>query len=282
MSKLDRFLLSESVIGDHVDLKATVLERLWSDNNPILLHIQKTDYGPIPFKIFHSWLQRRGFDEMINHAIEEYNQQYSASGIRLQDKLKFIKHRIKDWNLETRSNDRSRKHDVVSRLNMIDMKIDTDSATEAEREERVRLLQECDEIDRLEALDLAQKARVTWDAEGDENTKFFHGLVNQRRRRQTVQGLLINGEWISTPQHVKLAFHDFYKSKFHDQLPQTQIGPHSAFVSLSALEREELETQEIDYWRRGRLLSHTWTRNRNSKFIPIRSNGSVIPFFLVQ
>ncbi|PWA99288.1 RNA-directed DNA polymerase, eukaryota, Reverse transcriptase zinc-binding domain protein [Artemisia annua] len=126
MSKLDRFLLSESVIGDHVDLTATVLERLWSDHNPILLHIQKADY---------------------------------ASGIRLQDKLKFIKHRIKDWNLETRSNDRSRKHDVVSRLNMIDTKIDTDSATEAEREERVRSLQECDEIDRTCRLCITTKQK---------------------------------------------------------------------------------------------------------------------------
>ena len=48
MSELDRFILSNSVIGNVPDLKATVLDRLWSDHNPILLHRLKIDYGPTP------------------------------------------------------------------------------------------------------------------------------------------------------------------------------------------------------------------------------------------
>ena len=59
MSKLDRFLISEEVMDDNTDLKAMVLDCLWSDHYPILLHSQKTDYGPTPFKFFQSWFQRK-------------------------------------------------------------------------------------------------------------------------------------------------------------------------------------------------------------------------------
>ncbi|GJY10368.1 hypothetical protein Tco_0378553 [Tanacetum coccineum] len=41
-----------------------VTDRLWSDHNPILLHIDKTDFGPTPFKLYNSWLLRDGFDNL--------------------------------------------------------------------------------------------------------------------------------------------------------------------------------------------------------------------------
>lgn len=70
MSKLDRFLISEEVMDDNTDLKAMVLDRLWSDHSPILLHSQKTDYGPTPFKFFQSWFQRKDVDEVVKKALQ--------------------------------------------------------------------------------------------------------------------------------------------------------------------------------------------------------------------
>ncbi|GKF98274.1 hypothetical protein Tco_0297057 [Tanacetum coccineum] len=86
-----------------------------------------------------------------------------------------------------------RKQEIVNLLHDIDIKIDSGVATETEREDRVKLIQEVDDLDRSESMDLAQKARVTWETEGDENMKLFHGMINQRRRKQYVQGILING-----------------------------------------------------------------------------------------
>ncbi|GKA21243.1 hypothetical protein Tco_0701232 [Tanacetum coccineum] len=40
------------------NVRITALDRLWSDHNPILLHIDKTDFGPTPFKLYNSWLLR--------------------------------------------------------------------------------------------------------------------------------------------------------------------------------------------------------------------------------
>ncbi|PWA38784.1 hypothetical protein CTI12_AA578030 [Artemisia annua] len=44
LSKLDRFLISEDVTVRLPDVRITALDRLWPDHNPILLHIDKTDF----------------------------------------------------------------------------------------------------------------------------------------------------------------------------------------------------------------------------------------------
>ncbi|KHN40116.1 hypothetical protein glysoja_044764, partial [Glycine soja] len=40
---------------------------------------------------------------------------------------------------------------------------------------------------------LRQKARVKWLKEGDNNSNYFHRLINHRRRQNVIQGLLIDG-----------------------------------------------------------------------------------------
>ncbi|GJR52819.1 hypothetical protein Tco_1403340 [Tanacetum coccineum] len=109
-----------------------------------------------------------------------------------------------------RNMDRYRKQEIVNLLHDIDIKIDSGVATETKREDCVKLIQEFDDIDISESM-------VTWVTEGDKNMKLFHGMVNQRRRNQYVQGILINSVWISDPQHVKAAFLEFYHDKFKAQ-----------------------------------------------------------------
>ncbi|GJU19058.1 RNA-directed DNA polymerase, eukaryota, reverse transcriptase zinc-binding domain protein [Tanacetum coccineum] len=65
LSKLDCFLISEDVIDLLPDIRITALDRIWSDHNPILLHVDKIDFGPSPFKLYNSWLLRDGFDDLI-------------------------------------------------------------------------------------------------------------------------------------------------------------------------------------------------------------------------
>ncbi|GJU01801.1 hypothetical protein Tco_1112139 [Tanacetum coccineum] len=39
---------------------------------------------------------------------------------------------------------------------------------------------------------IRQKARIKWDVEGDENSKFFHSYVNRRNNKSNIKGLVIN------------------------------------------------------------------------------------------
>ncbi|GKA04878.1 hypothetical protein Tco_0683998 [Tanacetum coccineum] len=83
------------------------------------------------------------------------------------------------------------------------------------------LLQEIEKIDKFASMDIIQKAHVKWDIEGDENSKFFHGLINQKRRNQMINGIMVEGNWITNPCLIKDAFLQFYKRKFQAQDSQT-------------------------------------------------------------
>ncbi|GJW35377.1 uncharacterized mitochondrial protein-like protein [Tanacetum coccineum] len=65
LSKLDRSLISKEVAEALHDVRVTAIDHLWSDHNHILLYVSKSDLGPTPFKLFHSWLLHDSFDKVI-------------------------------------------------------------------------------------------------------------------------------------------------------------------------------------------------------------------------
>ncbi|PWA90363.1 cytochrome P450 [Artemisia annua] len=196
LSKLDRFLMSEDVLVANPDLKATVLDRLWSDHNPILLHADKTDFGPILFKLFHSWMQRTGFDAMIKESSEEYNNLNSGLSPALHKRLKYLKQCIKNWRHASKQQDNTLIQIIQAKFDELDIKIDSSTTSDEDRNYRLHLMKDRDDLELYSTMDIAQKARIRWDVEGDENTKFFNGIIKAKRRNQMVQGVLVNGEWL--------------------------------------------------------------------------------------
>ncbi|GKC46629.1 RNA-directed DNA polymerase, eukaryota, reverse transcriptase zinc-binding domain protein, partial [Tanacetum coccineum] len=65
ISKLDRFLVSKCFYDTFPHITGVVLEKGSSDHRPILLREHSVDYGPIPFRFFHSWLEMEGFHILI-------------------------------------------------------------------------------------------------------------------------------------------------------------------------------------------------------------------------
>nr|GEU96335.1 hypothetical protein [Tanacetum cinerariifolium] len=111
--------------------------------------------------------------------------------IKCHDKFRILKSKIRQWNNNNKSMDRNRKTATIEELSSIDKKIDAGSATHSDIENRLKLLHELEDIDKFDLMDLIQKSRVKWDIEGDENSKFFHGLINQKRRNQMINGIMV-------------------------------------------------------------------------------------------
>nr|GFD37792.1 RNA-directed DNA polymerase, eukaryota [Tanacetum cinerariifolium] len=53
--------------------------------------------------------------------------------------------------------------------------------------EIIKDIQKAEKVDNLEA---AQKAKIKWAIEGEENTKFYHGILNKKRNQLGIRGVL--------------------------------------------------------------------------------------------
>ncbi|GJX53244.1 RNA-directed DNA polymerase, eukaryota, reverse transcriptase zinc-binding domain protein [Tanacetum coccineum] len=120
--------------------------------------------------------------------------------------------------MTSKQDDQTRYQQVSLALNDLDQKIDMD-------------------------MDLVQKSRIKWDIEGDENSKFFHGLINKKRRQQMVRGVIINGMWNTDPYQVKNAFFQYYQDKFQAFESQIPLGYNSSCMKLNDDDRVALDKE---------------------------------------
>ncbi|GKD59773.1 RNA-directed DNA polymerase, eukaryota [Tanacetum coccineum] len=62
---------------------------------------------------------------------------------------------------------------------------------------------ELNDINSIDLLEAAQKSKVRWAIEGDENKKFFHGILNSKHSQLAICGTLVDSERIVDPLAVK-------------------------------------------------------------------------------
>ncbi|KAM0042665.1 putative RNA-directed DNA polymerase [Helianthus debilis subsp. tardiflorus] len=53
---------------------------------------------------------------------------------------------------------------------------------------------------------------------GDENSAFFHGVINGRKAKNSIPGLLVNGEWVSKPSRVKKEVFSYFRNQFYSKV----------------------------------------------------------------
>ncbi|GJZ95192.1 chitinase II [Tanacetum coccineum] len=80
--------------------------------------------------------------------------------------------------------------------------------------DRMRLMKQLHDIKSLDPSDYLQKAKLQWAVEGDENSKFFHGVINRRRLNLAIKGVMVDGTWVDDPSHVKNEFCSHFATRF--------------------------------------------------------------------
>ncbi|GJX81979.1 putative RNA-directed DNA polymerase, eukaryota, reverse transcriptase zinc-binding domain protein [Tanacetum coccineum] len=220
LSKLDRFLITKDVLFSTPDIRITALDHLWSDHTPIFLHVSKLDFGPTLVKFYNSWLLRDDFDDIVKSAWSNLETNNDGRILMPHEKLRSLKSTIKQWQVNVRINDRSQKQKAMLDLKFIDKKINDGTVTQ---------------------FDL-QKAHIKWDIEGAENSKFFHGMINQKWRTQAITGIMHDGVWISDPLFTKEIFLNFFKDKFQAHDSQVVFSPLALSIGLCTRDRDSFQT----------------------------------------
>ncbi|GJX99336.1 RNA-directed DNA polymerase, eukaryota, partial [Tanacetum coccineum] len=241
MSKLDRFLVSEGIISLFPSLTALCLDRHLSDHRPILLNEIHTDYGPVPFRVYHSWFKREGFDDMVKLAWNSFSHSDSNQLIKFKKKLQDLKVIIRGWIKDKKSQFSETKNAIIEDLIGIDKYLDNGIVSDELLLNRMELTTKLQEHKQIEAKDFAQKAKIKWAIEGDENSIFFHGIINKRRSQLAIRGVFVDGDWHTDPVVVKDVFKDHFASRFK-QPDRGRLKLNFSFPNrLSNVQIEDLE-----------------------------------------
>nr|GEZ19052.1 putative RNA-directed DNA polymerase, eukaryota, reverse transcriptase zinc-binding domain protein [Tanacetum cinerariifolium] len=129
-------------------------------------------------------------------------------------KMKFVKSKIREWIRMNRNDRKGQCEKYKKELSMLDDEIDNGNGSEAVVNKRLEVLNELQSIDKLHAMDMAQKAKIKWAIEGDENSWFFHGMLNRNCHQQSIRGVMADGVWKDKPADVKLEFLRHFSNRF--------------------------------------------------------------------
>ncbi|GKA81414.1 RNA-directed DNA polymerase, eukaryota [Tanacetum coccineum] len=201
MSKLDRFLVSDGLMSLFPNISAVCLDRHLSDHRPILLRDVHADYGPTPFRFYHSWIKMSGFDSMVAQVWASFDFNDSNDMIRFKKKLQALKKVIRAWVADFKKSQTGQRTDIITKLRDIDIQLDQGGVNDDILLDRMRLMKQLHDIKSLDSSDYLQKAKLQWAVEGDENSKFFHGVINRRRSNLAIKGVMVDGTWMDDPSH---------------------------------------------------------------------------------
>nr|GEY24798.1 RNA-directed DNA polymerase, eukaryota, reverse transcriptase zinc-binding domain protein [Tanacetum cinerariifolium] len=191
MSKLDRFLVSGTLFNSCPNISALSLERF-----------------------FHYWSELEGFGNVVKAAWKEYPNVEQNAMINMMGKLKHLKKKIREWNIKDKQRRSMDKDKYKVDLEALDTIIDQGNGNEEIVKQRSEIVSKLLHIDKLSSVEMAQKAKVKWSIEGDENTSFFHGVINKKRNLLDIRGIMVDGSWVDEPSMVKRDFFNHFRNRF--------------------------------------------------------------------
>ncbi|GJR63467.1 RNA-directed DNA polymerase, eukaryota [Tanacetum coccineum] len=156
MSKLDRFLISEGLMGFCPNISAITLDRYLSDHK---LSTLEGCHDYVPF-----------------HCDSIYEEAKISKGA---DK--------------TLIDEKKADKEIINK--------------------RIHVMNSLQDLEKLEMSEIAQKVKINWSIEGDENSRFFHGMLNKKRNQQAIRGILKEGTWVDDPKAVKNEFLSHFKER---------------------------------------------------------------------
>ncbi|KAJ0547939.1 putative RNA-directed DNA polymerase [Helianthus annuus] len=219
------------------------LPRLWSDHCPVVLISKAVNFGPRPFRIFNSWLEKEGFAEVVEKACREFPVLSLPPDALLIKKLGFIRGRIREWRDKMLLKEGESRRLAESELEELESVLEVRDLTEEEEWVMSENKETLAELEMAKSSDLRQRSRVRWAKEGDENSKFFHTMVNCRKASNVIHGLNIGNSWVSKPSLVKKGVLNFFRSKFVEDCVSRPSLDCANLKKLSSIDASWLESE---------------------------------------
>ncbi|MCH84503.1 LINE-1 reverse transcriptase like, partial [Trifolium medium] len=239
MSRIDRVLISDEWAMRWGNSLLWVHPRDVSDHCPLILKYSNDEWGPKPFRFNNFWLHNKKFKEVVesfwvNLRIEGW------MGFVLKEKLKALKKFLRDWHKIEYGGSGARIEELVVEIRVLDTRGEEEGLSNEEvesRKEKFRVLWKL--LKNNEAL-MFQRARSKWLKEGDANTKFFHGSVKARSKKNLISALRSGDVWLESPTLIKEAVSSYFVNHVSSPLIVRPKLNGVVFPSVSEVENASL------------------------------------------
>lgn len=245
MNKLDCFFTNKDFADEWEDVTAVVGGTVFFDLCPVLLKPKVADFGPSPFRCYYHWLTLQGFQTMVKDLWDQTHLSGSTDFI-LKEKFKALKKGITAWRHNTQPRLAASAEATKSTFLQVERQADIRNLEIVEwdtwKELKIKFLVDQKNITK----DLKQKARVKWAIEGDESNKFFHAIVQGRRGKNDLKGLLLNRTCIKEPISMKQGISDFFREHFKEPNLNRPKFTNQRFKKLNDEDSKALEAAFTD------------------------------------
>ncbi|XP_021971650.1 uncharacterized protein LOC110866811 [Helianthus annuus] len=210
------------------------------------------DFGPIPFEFFNAWVG----DPQLLKIVKDVSSSGSLGGKSdslLVRTLKRIKEEIKRWRKQVNATELLEVKMMLSSIEDIERKATLGPLSESDRKTRMELISKINDLERIKAKNLQQKARVNWVKFGDENSSFFHSILNVNIASNRINSLSFDNIMISDPVDHKDRIRRWFKKQFSEPIRRrpkfcgaglpiiSEVnGCNSSFVALIPKQKDPL------------------------------------------
>ncbi|XP_059292005.1 uncharacterized protein LOC132045444 [Lycium ferocissimum] len=187
------------------------LPRTGSDHRPLVFKCNSDQHNNIKyFKFLNCWAGQDDFMEVVK---ESWNITVKGNAMwRLQCKLKNLSRQLSCWSRNSIGDIHENVSTWEAKMELLencDILQNTDHSREKLNKGYAEYIRWLNLQDNL----LKQKTRLTWFKDGDKNTKYFHSVLRNKRRRLQIQRIKNHkGRWIQGEEKIaKAAIRHFKK-----------------------------------------------------------------------
>ncbi|KAL9663716.1 hypothetical protein QQ045_019107 [Rhodiola kirilowii] len=202
--RLDRAVGDELWVDRYPKMTIQHLTSHHSDHSPLFLNLDGViNVQEKPFKFESMWMRDASITDTINR-------NWNPNG-RISEKLSHLSQHLQIWNKKSFGNVGNQLRRLKEEL----IEVRQGMCTRASSEKEKSITNDIDEWLIREESMWAQRSRVNWLSEGDNNTKFFHLKANVRRRINTISTLVDkDGRSISNQEDIENVAVSYFRELF--------------------------------------------------------------------